>query len=97
MSESFHEHLRLCLLRFLEGAPGYCANSSILHTEVQRFGLAASRAQVRSELDWLAEQNLVQIERLPGDLVVARLTERGLDVSQARALCSGVQRPAPRI
>ena len=96
MSSSFHEHLRLCLLRFLEGAPSYRANSSILHTEVDKFGLSATRDQVKTELRWLAEQNLVKTEEL-GSLVVAQLTERGQDVSNGRTHTPGVQRPAPRL
>ncbi len=95
MSASFREHLRLCLLRFLEGAPAYRANSSILQGEAERFGLAATRDQVKAELAWLDEQGLVHKEDLVG-LVVAQLTERGLDVSMGRAGCPGVRKPSPR-
>ena len=56
---AFSEHLRLSLLRLLSGAPGYHANSSILHAEAKRFGLAATRDQVKTELAWLQEQGAV--------------------------------------
>lgn len=96
MSESrFREHLRLSLLRMLEGAPAYTANSSILHQVVGDFGLSATRDQIKSELSWLDEQNLVK-KREVGALVVAALTDRGLDVAEGRASCPGVQRPSPR-
>ena len=93
----FREHLRLSLLRMLEGAPGYTANSSILHQVVGDFGLSATRDQVKTELTWLHEQNLVRKRELEiGGLVVASLTDRGLDVAEGRASCPGVQRPSPR-
>lgn len=92
---AFTEHLRLSILRLLEGAPAYRANSSIIHGEVNRFGLAASRDQVKTELSWLAEQALVRAETV-GDMVVAELTDRGVDVATGRAVVPGVQRPAAR-
>jgi hypothetical protein len=92
---AFTEHLRLTLLRFMAGAPEYRASSSILQDEARRFGLAATRDQVKTELNWLAEQGLAKTEDL-GALTVAELTERGLDVAEGRAHQHGVQRPAPR-
>lgn len=92
---TIRDHLRLTLLRLLVGAPGYRTNSSILSQEVIAFGFEATRDQVKTELGWLAEQGLVAAETLMG-LVVATLTERGLDVAEGRAVVAGVQRPAPR-
>lgn len=94
MSSVFQEHLRISILRLLSGAPAYRANSSILHGETTRFGLAASRDQVKTEMAWLAEQGLIVTEDV-GGMVVATLTERGLDVAEGRAVQPGVQRPSP--
>lgn len=94
MSAVFTAHLRLSLLRTLAGAPGYRANSSILHSVTSEFGLVASRDQIKTELAWLAEQGLVDNQDLMG-LTVATLTERGLDVAEGRAMAPGVQRPSP--
>ncbi|WP_066667369.1 MULTISPECIES: VpaChn25_0724 family phage protein [unclassified Sphingomonas] len=95
LQETFLPHLRLTLLRVLEKAPGYCANSSILTQAVREMGLAATRDQVRAELAWLADQRLVSTLEPSGGLVVATITERGFDVAGGVAVVPGVQRPTP--
>jgi len=94
MTEHFTAHLRLTLLRLLVGAPGYRANSSIMHSAAAEFGLGASRDQIKSELAWLAEQGAVRNQDVSG-VVVSTLTDRGLDVAEGRAHMPGVQKPAP--
>jgi hypothetical protein len=95
-SEHFAKHLRLVLLRLLAEASEYRLNSSILSDAAEAHGLSATRAQIRTELAWLTEQGLVTVAEPAPGLVVATLTERGLDVAQGRASVPGVQRPAPR-
>jgi hypothetical protein len=94
-NEHFSKHLRITLLRILQGAPAFHANSSILHSFADGLGLSATRDQVRTEIAWLAEQGLVTSEDHDG-LVVATLTDRGLDVAEGRTVVPGVQRPSPR-
>jgi len=94
-AEHFAKHTRIAILRVLDVAPGYRANSSILHSAVDELGLTASRDQVKTELAWLAEQRLVTVIE-HGDLMVATLTERGSDVAAGRTVVPGVQRPTPR-
>jgi Fe2+ or Zn2+ uptake regulation protein len=78
------KHRRLSILRILEGAPGYASNEAILHQMVNHFGITSTRDQVRSELAWLAEVGLVKIEDL-GSLMMATITERGMDIAQGHA------------
>ncbi|RHW17187.1 ArsR family transcriptional regulator [Sphingomonas gilva] len=96
LEDAWLPHLRLTLLRVLANAPSYCANSSILAEAVGMMGLRASRDQVRSELAWLREQRLVTIEEPSPALLVACITERGLDVSSGASTVPGVQRPSPK-
>lgn len=93
--EHFSKHVRIALLRLLDKAPGCRANSSILHSSVDELGLTASRDQVKAEIAWLGEQNLLTFVDHDG-LLVATLTERGHDVANGRAVVPGVQRPTPR-
>lgn len=94
-AEHFAKHARISILRVLAHAPGYRANSSILASALHDFGLTVTRDQVKTQLSWLAEQDLVTVEDL-GGLVAATLAERGLDVAEGRATVPGVQRPAPK-
>ncbi len=78
------EDLRLVLLRLLKEAPG-AANESVLHHGAQSLGHArARRGDIRAELAWLAERGLVREEWVEETVLVARLTERGLDVAEGR-------------
>lgn len=93
--EHYNRSLRLALLRLLAEAPGYRANSSLLHTTVGQLGFHVSRDKVLTQLDWLCEQSLIGIEEL-GSLKVIDLKARGLDVAKGHATVTGVDRPAPK-
>lgn len=88
------EHLRLTILRVLSGASAYTTNSSILHSVTRDFGIAVSRDQIKTELAWLAEQGCVTAKDVMG-LIVATLTDRGLDVAEGRCRVPGIQPPSP--
>lgn len=88
------EDRRLVILRLLDESQGYTANEYLLTEALGGFGHAVSHDRVRSDLDWLAEQELVHVTD-PGQVYVASLTGRGRDVAQGRARVNGVKRPAP--
>ena len=88
-------HLRITLLRLLEAQPGYKANSSLLCDGSDAVGLTTTRDRVKTELAWLAEQGLLRVQTLDNGLVVATLTERGLDVATGRVRVPGVKPPGP--
>lgn len=95
LEDAFLPHLRLTMLRVMASAPAYSANSSILHQAVCSLGLNATRDQVRSEIGWLAELRLVKSTEPSPGLLVATITERGLDVQAGASVVAGVQRPSP--
>ncbi|HVJ53466.1 MAG TPA: ArsR family transcriptional regulator [Aliidongia sp.] len=89
---------RLVILRLLAQSPGSAANSSIIATGLAELGHRISRDLVATELAWLAEQRLVTTETVEAgmkSIVVATLTERGLDVQDGRVTVPGVKRPTP--
>lgn len=88
------EHLRVTLLRLLADAPGYKLNESLLTDLSKDYGFDPSRDRTRTELAWLAEQGLVNLDG-PDHCRTARLTSRGLDVAEGRATVPGVKRPEP--
>lgn len=96
MTSHFATHLtedrRLVILRLLAEMPAYSANSSVLCAGMQQFGHSVSRDTVKTELHWLAEQNLLTLEPM-ASVLVATLLQRGQDVAAARAVVPGVARP----
>jgi len=88
------EDRRLVLLRLLAEAPGYSANESLLHSALEEFGHVVSRDVVRSELSWLAEQDLLRLDEV-ASVYVAHAAVRGVDVATGRAVVPGVKKPGP--
>lgn len=86
------EDRRLVILRVLLDSTAYTANEFILQTMLDRFGHAVSADLVRTELAWLQEQLLVDIEQV-SDVRIARLTGRGEDTARGRVQVPGVKRP----
>jgi hypothetical protein len=96
---SFEAHVtedrRLVMLRLLAEDTDYSVNSSLLQSGVGLFGHSVSRDLVHTDLTWLAEQGLVTTEQV-GSVLVATLTQRGLDVAEGRVRVPGIKRPGPR-
>jgi hypothetical protein len=89
------EDRRLSLLLVLQQTPGYSTNAFLLRDAVdQIYGHTASLDQIKTDVAWLAEQGLVEI-RISGDVVLAKLTARGADVADGRAMTPGVKKPMP--
>jgi hypothetical protein len=86
---------RAVILRLLERTPGYSVNETLLDFALEDFGHRTSHDQVRADLAWLAEQELVAIEEI-GNVLIATATRRGLDVARGKAIVPGVRRPGPK-
>lgn len=91
-AEFLREDQRLVILRVLAEMPSYTANSSVLHGALIRLGHSPSRDQVKSEIMWLEQQGFVTSSAV-ADLLIARITERGTDVAEARIVVPGIKRP----
>lgn len=85
---------RLVLLKGLESAAQYKANGFLLRRYCEAVGHVVSADQVATDLAWLGEQGLVSLEKT-GDVTVATITARGLDVASGAAKVPGVARPQP--
>ena len=87
------ENQRLAVLKFLRDDNDYTQNTSILQDGLTAIGLDISRDKLETEVSWLAEQGLVEIEHYR-TVTVVKLTGRGLDVAEGRARVPGVKRPS---
>lgn len=92
MGDVWRSHLRIAILRALNDDPGKVANESMLVDLVQAVHISADRDQVRKELLWLAEQDLVVPEVSRGSMG-ATVTERGIMVAEGKRTHPGVKRP----
>lgn len=92
--EHIMEHVRLAILRHLNEAPAYSANDSFLYGLVNRLGLTATRDQIRTALTWLSQQGLVETETI-ASVMVATITQSGIEVAAGRSIVPGIQRPSP--
>ena len=110
------ENQRLAVLKFLKDDGDYTLNTSILQDGLTAIGLDISRDKLETEVNWLKEQGLVEIEHYCSksfgrtffimeqglveiehycSVTVVKLTGRGLDVAEGRAVVPGVKRPRP--
>lgn len=92
--ETVREHARIAILRFLEDAPKYTSNASMLSTQLPLLGIAFTRDQVTTELHWLKEQGMVTLEDNSG-FIVATATTRGVEIALGIARHPNIQRPRP--
>lgn len=88
------EDRRLNILLILAEAAGYEANQFLLLSVLDNVGHRVSMDRLVADLAWLAEQGLLGVDTV-GGVRIAKLTARGLDVSQGRTPHPGVKRPRP--
>lgn len=93
--ETLQQHLRLTILRLLADDQSYTMNDSIITDLTPEYGFTPSRDRVRTELSWLKQQGLVRYDDDAG-IIIAELTERGLDAARGRVTVPGIKRPSPR-
>lgn len=85
---------RLVILRCLNEDPGYSLNESVLESMLDALGHNVSRDRIRTDLGWLREQGLVEINEVV-NVQVAKVTCRGIDVATGKATVPGIKRPRP--
>lgn len=92
--KTLSEHRRIIILRLLNQAPACTANCGVLKDLVNAFGVTSTRDQIRNELRWLNEQQLATVT-VVGDMLIATITEDGVDVARGVITRTGVRRPSP--
>lgn len=88
------EDVRRLLLEELARQPGYRLNDDLLMRMLETHGHMKPRDYVRGELDWLEKAKALSLTEV-GGIVIAELTERGLEHVERRKLIAGVARPKP--
>lgn len=98
MPESYEDmlrrHARLAMLRFMEDAPRYTTNVSMLAMLLPSVGISLSRDQIATEARWLQEQGLATCDD-SGPLIIVTATGRGIEAATGTIQVPGVERPRP--
>ena len=82
------EMMRFVMLRLVNGASRN-TNSSILSMQLNGAGYSNTRDQVKSEIRWLEQQGLLDVEEVDSVLIVS-ITERGEDVANGLSKVDGI-------
>lgn len=94
-AKSRREHMRWCILLTLNHARPVGAHEQMILSTVQGIYPDATPLEVRRELDYLEERELVKIIREPAGAWRAELTRYGIDIAEYTVDCeAGIARPA---
>ena len=91
--QRLREDVRRIVLDLLEQDAGYDLSATMIQTGLAEFGHRPSADQLKTELNWLAEQGYLNLETRGDNILVAKLTQRGADVVEGRAAVPGVAKP----
>ena len=85
---------RARILQALLASGSYTAGESMLDVFLASCGHRISESQLRADLAWLAELELIRLRTIEGaDMQLATLTRYGQDVAEGRTTVPGVKRP----
>jgi hypothetical protein len=95
MGDVIREHARLIILRDLAEQPDGRWNSEALREDLElRWAINRPRDWVHEELRWLDMIGAVQLDDAR-TVLIATLTQKGLDHVERRIVITGVKRPSP--
>ena len=92
-ADLFRAEARLVILKALADEPDGRLNSSMLGTVLETYAVARPRSWIHAEMRELEQMGAVTITEF-GSVLVARLTQRGLDHVEHRVVLDGVKRPS---
>lgn len=91
----YDESARLTILRALSDQHDFRLNDSILLSVLRDFGFSKGRDYLRTQLRFLSDEvGAIRLSEMAA-VMIAEVTEAGLDHVERRRILSGVQRPGP--
>lgn len=91
------ENRALAILRTLQREVSYGSNERVMGTWLETLALGGGREVVRADLERLEKLLVINCEKRgeDGNLIVFRLTQRGLDYLEGRVAIEGLARIEP--
>ena len=95
LSAIMEHEARLVALRMLAEQPDLRLNSSLLRDELaESWGINRTRSWLHVQLQFLADVGAIHLTEA-GSVLIAEITQRGLDHVERRIVLDGVKRPSP--
>lgn len=95
MGDIIREHARLLILRDLAEQPDGRWNSEALREDLEiRWAINRPREWIHDQLRWLEMMGAVTLTSV-STVLIAEITQKGLDHVERRILIEGVKRPSP--
>jgi len=95
MGDVIREHARLIILRDLAEQPDGRWNSEALREDLDgRWAINRTREWVHEELRYLESLGAVKLDAV-ASVLIATLTQKGLDHVERRLVIEGVKKPSP--
>lgn len=88
------EDRRLQILKLLEASTGYQVNAPLMQSALSSMGHSIGMDQLETDISWLEGKGYLIYDTVSG-VILARITQSGLDVATGRAIVPGVKRPQP--
>lgn len=94
MAKIRREHIRWNILLTLNNARPIGAHEEVVLSVIQAIYRDATHLELRRELDYLADRELVDLRKEPSGRWFADLTRYGVDVAEYTVVCDpGIARP----
>lgn len=98
MFDGYDDHYRatarLTILRALSDETDYRLADTMILRVLETFAIKRSRDWLRTELRWLEDVGAIRRHEI-GTVIVAELTEAGLDHVERRRVIEGILKPSP--
>lgn len=94
-SDHYDATARLTILRALANETDYRLNDTLLMRTLEAFAIKRGRGYLRNQLRWLEQEaSAVKLHEV-GTVMIAELTETGLDHVERRVVLDGVLKSSP--
>lgn len=92
--ERVAQDAQLTILKELATENSFSLNESILRDVLDTFGINRDREWIRAQLKQLASLDAITV-RMAGSVMIAVLTQSGLDHVNRRTAIDGIKKPSP--
>lgn len=95
MKDVFGPNQRIVMLQAMYNDNDYSLSNEMLQRVLVMFGHGVSIERTNEQIKWLEEKQLVTVEDIGSNIIVVKLTRKGVDVAVGTDRMDGIDRPLP--